>query len=233
MSAQQVTVEQLAVVPLFSELEDELLGAIAEASTEASFARNETIIREHDLSTSLFVILEGRVKVSLVRQEGREAILAMLGAGDFFGDMSLLDNEPRSASVIAIAPTRVLILTRNDFARLLGSRPAMTVLLLQAITARLRHADQKIADLAFLDAIGRVTNVICELADSDGESTEDGVVIRNRMSHDQLSRMVATTRETVTHCMITLEKRGYVASHGRDLLIHSLDDLRNSFLPLR
>lgn len=233
MSLPRVTCDQLRRVPIFSELDDELLEAIVAASTEAEYARNEVIIREHDRSTSLFVLLDGRVKVSLLRPDGREAILALLRAGEFFGDMALLDSRPRSASVIAIAPTRVLILTRNEFADLLTMLPRMIDTLLVTLSTRLRAADQKIADLAFLDAIGRVSGVIADMAEREGEPHANGRLIRQRFSHEQLSRMVATTRETVTHCMATLEKRGYIVQMGRDLLVFSSDDLRDDFMTPR
>jgi CRP/FNR family transcriptional regulator, cyclic AMP receptor protein len=229
MSLAHVTSSQLRGIPLFSELEDELLETVLAACDEVNFPRNTPIIREHDSSTKMYIIIGGRVKVSLIRPDNKEVILAILEAGEFFGDMSMFDDQPRSASVISIEPTQVLSLTRTNFTGLLGQHPEMIDKVLVILTRRLRSANTKIADLAFLDAIGRLANAICEIAEREGEDTPDGTLLRNRPSHDQLSHMVATTRETVTHCLVTLERRGYVVSLGRDLLVFSVDDLREAF----
>jgi len=227
------TRDQLRKVPLFSGLNDSLLEAVAAVATVDEFARNDVIVHERDHGTSLFVILDGQVKVSLLRPDSREAILAILRPGEFFGEMSLLDNHPRSASVVAMEPTTVMILTRTDFLSLIQSKPKIIHTMILTLTTRLRKADKKIADLAFLDAIGRVCGVLSQMAEESGEEVDEGIVIRNRPSHDQLGRMAATTRETVTHCMSTLERRGYILSCGRDLIIFSLNDMRKDFLLAR
>ena len=226
----KVSHAQLRNVPLFSGLTDDMLTAVADACTVAAFERNSVIFHERDDGTSLFVILSGMVKVSLVRGDGKEAILALLRPGEFFGEMALLDNRPRSASVIAMRPTTVVILTREDFEKLINTRPQIIKNMIDAVAGRLRRANQKIANLAFLDAIGRVSDAICQIAEDSGEEVDEGLLIRNRISHEQLGNLAATTRETVTHCLATLEKRGYVLSNGRDLLVFSIDDLRRDFV---
>ncbi len=232
MSAEPVNIShaQLRTVPLFCGLTDDMLTAVADACSVESFSRNSVIFHERDNGTSLFIILSGMVKVSLVRRDGKEAILALLKPGEFFGEMALLDNRPRSASVIAIKPTTVVILTRDDFEDLINERPQIIKNMINAVAGRLRKANQKIANLAFLDAIGRVSDAICQIAEDGGEEVDEGILIRNRLSHEQLGNIAATTRETVTHCIATLEKRGYVLSDGRDLLVFSIDDLRGDFV---
>ena len=221
---------QLRSVPLFSGLTDDMLSAVSQVCSVASFERNSVIFEERDDGTSLFIMLSGMVKVSLVRGDGKEAILALLKPGEFFGEMALLDNRPRSASVIAMKPTTVVMLARDDFMGLIKERPQIMKNMIHAVAGRLRKANQKIANLAFLDAIGRVSDAICQIAEDSGEEVDEGILVRNRISHEQLGNIAATTRETVTHCLATLEKRGYVLSSGRDLLIFSIDDLRRDFV---
>lgn len=213
MAFAPVTREQVRRVPLFAE-----------------FSRNQVIFHENDNGTALFVILKGRVKVSLVRPDGKEAILAILTPGEFFGEMALLDNRPRSASVVVLEPTTVMILTRSDFMQMIEANPQIIHNMIIPLVTRLRKADKKIADLAFLDAIGRVSGVISQMAEESGEEVGEDIIIRNRPSHEQLGMMAATTRETVTHCMATLERRGYILSDGRDLIVFSINDLRKDFL---
>jgi len=213
MAFAPVTREQVRRVPLFAE-----------------FSRNQVIFHENDNGTALFVILNGRVKVSLVRPDGKEAILAILTPGEFFGEMALLDNRPRSASVVVLEPTTVMILTRSDFMQMIEANPQIIHNMIIPLVTRLRKADKKIADLAFLDAIGRVSGVISQMAEESGEEVGEDIIIRNRPSHEQLGMMAATTRETVTHCMATLERRGYILSDGRDLIVFSINDLRKDFL---
>ncbi len=230
MAFAPVTSEQVRRVPLFAEFSEEQLDAVVRASTVAEFSRNQVIFHENDNGTALFVILNGRVKVSLVRPDGKEAILAILTPGEFFGEMALLDNRPRSASVVVLEPTTVMILTRSDFMQMIEANPQIIHNMIIPLVTRLRKANKKIADLAFLDAIGRVSGVISQMAEESGEEVDEGIIIRNRPSHEQLGMMAATTRETVTHCMATLERRGYILSDGRDLIVFSINDLRKDFL---
>jgi len=230
MALSRVTRDQVCKVPLFSDLSDDMLEMMVRASTVMEFARNKVIFHEHEHGTSLFIILKGMVKVSLVRPDGKEAILAILRPGEFFGEMALLDNRPRSASVIVLEPTSVMVLTRMDFVRMISDNPQIIRHMIITLATRLRKANAKIAALAFLDAIGRISGVISQMAEESGEEVDEGIIIRNRPSHEQLGMMAATTRETVTHCLATLERRGYILSSGRDLIVFSINDLRRDFL---
>lgn len=226
----QLSHDQIQSVPLFRNLSDDMLDVVMKAATTQQFARNELIFQENEEGNALFIILQGKVKVCLMRSDGKEAILAILRQKEYFGEMALLDNQPRSASVVALEPTWLLILTRQNFVQLVTDNPQLIKTMILELAGRLRKANQKIAGLAFLDAIGRVCGVLTQTADESGEKTEEGIIVRNRPSHEQLGMMAATTRETVTHCMNTLERRGYIVSNGRDLLIYSLDDLKRDFM---
>ena len=113
--------------------------------------------------------------------------------------------------------------------RIVSERPQIIKSMILTVAARLRKANQKIANLAFLDAIGRVSDVVLQMAEEHGEEVDEGILVRNRPSHEQLGMMAATTRETVTHCLATLERRGYILSSGRNLLVFSAEDLRRDF----
>jgi len=230
MATQPFSLDAIRSVPLFTNLSDEMLESVVKASTVVTFRRNQTIVREKEEGNALFIILSGRVKVTLIRSDGKEAILAILRANDFFGEMALLDDQPRSASVVALESTRALMLTRPNFIKLLEDDPQIVHNIMVALSGRLRKANQKIADLAFLDAIGRICGVILQMAEEAGEETDEGILIHNRPSHEQLGMMAGTTRETATHCMIALERRGYLLTQGRDLLLFSPEDLKRDFL---
>lgn len=230
LATQQIPLDAIRSVPLFTDLSDAMLAAFVKASSVASFRRNQTIFRENEEGNALFIILSGKVKVTLIRSDGKEAILAILRAHEFFGEMALLDDQPRSATVVALENTRALTLTRQNFVNLIQENPKIVRNIMVTLSGRLRKANQRIADLAFLDAIGRICGVLVQMAEEVGEETDQGILLPNRPSHEQLGMMAGTTRETATHCMIALERRGYVLATGRDLLLFSPAELRRDFL---
>lgn len=218
------TVELLRRVSLFEGLEESELKALAETTSSRTYPRDNVIILAEDQGDSMFIIQRGRVKVSIVSEDGREVILSSLGAGDFFGDMSLLDSKPRSANVTASEETDLLMLRRADFIRLLQTVPQIAIKLLAVLAGRLRKTDRKIEGLALSDVTGRITQTLLQLGEDQGTYTKEGVLIRNRPTHQELANMSGTTRETVSRILKRLENQGYITYRGRDLIILK-DDL--------
>jgi CRP-like cAMP-binding protein len=206
-------------VPLFRGLSGEEIEAVAKNTTSRRFGRGSTIILAEQEGDAFFIIQQGRVKVSVSREGGREVILSLLGVGQVFGELSLLDGKPRSADVIATETTELIMLRRPDFLRLITEKPSIVIALLTELTSRLRKVDYKIAGLALLDVTNRVSKTLLQLASEGGERHEQGVLLTNRPTHQQLAQMSGTTRETVTRVLRQLEEQGYIECRGRDILI--------------
>ncbi len=214
-----MSVKLLKKVSLFEGLDENELTALASSTVVRTFPKDNVIILAEEQGDTLFVIQRGRVKVSIVSEDGREVILSTLGEGDFFGDMSLLDSKPRSANVTATEETELLMLRRGDFLHLIKNIPQIAIKLLAVLAGRLRKTDRKIEGLALSDVTGRITQTLLQLAEDQGVYTEKGAHIRNRPTHQDLANMSGTTRETVTRILKRLEKQGYIISSGRDMII--------------
>ncbi len=198
-------VTTLRAIPLFSHLADNELDSIGAVTRSRKYPKNSVILFEDDPGEAMFVVLSGQVKVVLIGEDGREVILATLAERDFFGEMSLIDDEPRSAHVIAMESSHLLVLRRDDFRRCLEETPHIALGLLRALTKRLRHADSKIGGLVLLDVTGRVARLLLEMADEN-----DGSVITKRVTHHQIAQMVGSSRETVSRTMRTMAEQDLI-----------------------
>lgn len=201
-------------IPLFSQLSPADLQRVVEVAREKSYPRNSVILFEDDPGDALYVVARGQVKVVLIGDDGREVILSVLGEGEFFGEMSLLDDEPRSAHVIAMEDSDLLVLRREDFEGILATNPQIALALLREMTRRLRRADEKVGALVLLDVTGRVARLLLELADDSG-----GDRITRRLTHHTIAQMVGSSRETVSRTMRDLVSRGHIAVNRREIQI--------------
>ncbi len=194
-------------VPLFSMLTDPQAGLVADAVVKRRYRRSENIVEQGKKSNALFIMLTGRARVVSTDSRGREVILASLKSGDYVGEMSLIDNEPHSATVQAEIQTDVLELARADFARCLPENSSMAYAVMRGLVQRLRHADRKIESLALMDVYGRVARSLLEFAvpGADGQ-----LVIREKISRSDIAKMVGASREMVSRVMKDLEERGFV-----------------------
>ncbi|MCI5600552.1 MAG: Crp/Fnr family transcriptional regulator [Hallerella porci] len=223
--AEKNIVELLKGVDLFSELTEEQLAQLATLVIANDYARDETIILEKDDSTrALFLIAEGEVKVYVTGTDGKETILSLLSRGDSFGEMSLIDGEPRSASVKAVQPTKVLIIRQEHFLELLKTTPELATGLLVQMSRRLRNANRQIGSLATMSVFGRVAGTILSLIEDrgvriHGRNGEMVTVIRNRPTQQQFAEMSGTTRETVSRVFSALSSSGTISLMGKDLVI--------------
>ena len=198
-------------VPLFSMLTESQAIAVADAVVKRRFKRGEVIVEQGKKSNALFILLNGRARVLTADSRGREVILATLQPGDHIGEMSLIDNEPHSATVRAEVQTDVLVLGRAEFTRCLLENASMGVVLMRGLVKRLRQADRKIESLALLDVYGRVARALLEFSVDDGQG---GRVIREKISRQDIAKMVGASREMVSRVMKDLEERGFI--HTQD-----------------
>ena len=211
--------EFLQSVPLFARLGEGSLEAILRLTRRRKFRTDEVIFHENEVGDSLFIILRGRVKVAIFGDDGKEVTLSTLSEGDFFGEMSLLDQEPRSATTIAEEECELLALQRDDFTRALEQDPGMSASLIQVLADRLRKANHQISTLALLDVYGRVARVIQELAEEEGKRLKDGRVVVRRPTHMDIAHRIGSSRETVTRMMRDLEQNGHIVTQGREIYL--------------
>lgn len=227
-------IELLKGVDLFSSLSNEQLESLARLVILQNFDKDETIILEDDESVqALFLIAEGEVKVYMTGMDKRETILTLLSKGDFFGEMSLIDGEPRSASVKAVSPSEVLIIRREHFIQQVRATPDLAMSLLVEMSKRLRKANRQIGSLAMLTVYGRIAGTILNLVEErgvriHGENGKMVTVIRNRPTQKQLAEMSGTTRETVSRVLSQLQKKGTLSLAGKDLIILEEGDLKST-----
>jgi|SRR4051812_28421800 CRP/FNR family cyclic AMP-dependent transcriptional regulator len=208
-------------VPLFSDLSEAELGRFAEVTREREYPKNSVILFEDDPGDALYIVSTGQVKVVLIGEDGREVILSVLGDGDFFGEMSLIDDEPRSAHVIAMKDSQLLVLRRDDFQSRLEEQPKIALKLLRVLVQRLRRADEKIGGLVLLDVNGRVAQLLLDLAEESG-----GPRITRRLTHHTIAQMIGSSRETVSRAMRELVERGTIDVSRREITIRNADALR-------
>lgn len=218
--------EVLAKAPLFAVLPDaerQRLGALLRARR---YARGEVIFLEGDEGTSLCLIAEGRIKIQLTGADGREVVLNVYGPGEIFGELALLDGEPRSADAIAQDASRVFWLQRDDFQAFLDSHPHAAMMMLASLSRRLRHTTRVVQDATFLDVPARLARVLLDLAAHDGKAIEAGIRIESRPTQSELAAMVGATRESVNRALGGFKKRGMVCEEQHHLVIVQPERLR-------
>ena len=211
--------ELLQTVSIFWDLKSKELGYIAEKMVARHYDNGNYIFLEDSDGEQCFFVLEGSVKVTRLSKDGREVILAMLNEGDFFGEMSLLDGESRSANVIALEKTEVLTLDRRDFLDVVNDYPQIAVMLLKELAGRLRKSDRQIASLSLSDAEKRIALCIIRFADEQGVIQNGKVSNPKTPIQQDIANMAGTSRETVSRALSILEKEGLIARNGRELMI--------------
>ncbi|HWX24208.1 MAG TPA: Crp/Fnr family transcriptional regulator [Vicinamibacteria bacterium] len=219
--------ELLRTVPIFSELAEKDIESLTRLAGRRKFPKDTVVFFENEEGDTFFMILQGRIKVTILGDDGREVILSVLGPGDFFGEMALLDNEPRSATAIAVEDSELLSLHRNDFQNVLGENAGITLALIRVLTARLRRANHQISTLALLDVYGRVARVILDMAREEGKRLKDGRISFRRATHQEIANRIGTTRETVTRMLKDLERQGLIQVEGKEIVLQP--DFERSF----
>ena len=202
-------------VPLFARLDEAQLGVLARAIVRKSFGRNAKIIGAGDPTDSLYIVISGRLKVLMSDEQGREVILSILGPGEFFGEMGLLDDSLRSASVVTLEACELLTISKTDFKRSLAENFELSLNVMRGLVQRLREADRKIGSLALMDVYGRVARLLLEMAeDIDGEK-----VVVNKLSKQDIAKMIGASREMVSRVMKDLQLGGYLEVRGRTIVL--------------
>jgi CRP/FNR family transcriptional regulator, cyclic AMP receptor protein len=203
----------------------ETLAALRQYGREAAFAAGERLLSEGERGEHVALILSGRVKVTHGGADGRETVLDFRGEGELVGELSVLDSSPRSSSVTAIEPVRVLLVPASDFRAML-ERPGFATELLRLVIHRFRDADRKRIEFGSSDTVGRVCARLVELAERYGEHAAGAVVIGLPISQEELAGWTASSRAGLADALRTLRDLGWIETERRRITVRDLDSLR-------
>ena len=209
----------LASVPLFAALDDETAELLAAALTTRAVVRGHVVFEEGDPGDRLFIVLDGKMKISRAAADGRENLLAVLGPGEMFGELSLFDPGPRTATASAVTDSTLASLDHDDLRPLLLDQPGVAVQLLRALAQRLRRTNEAMADLVFSDVPGRVAKALLDLAERFGDDEGDGVRVRHDLTQEELAQLVGASRETVNKALSEFANRNWLRLEGRSVLL--------------
>jgi CRP/FNR family cyclic AMP-dependent transcriptional regulator len=221
-----VNTEVLREAPLFSGLDDEAAQALSASMTESHLARGEVLFREGDEGDRLYVVTEGKVKLGRTSADGRENLLAILGPGQMFGELSLFDPGPRSATVTAVTDCTLQSLAHDELGHWLTGRPEVARGLLVQLAVRLRKTNDVVADLVFSDVPGRVAKALLDLSSRFGRVADDGVHVHHDLTQEELAQLVGASRETVNKALADFASRGWLRLEPRSVVIMDVERLR-------
>jgi len=218
--------EVLRSAPLFRELDDEAASALRATMVEVRLGRGDVLFREGDTGDRVYVVIDGKVKLGRTSSDGRENLLAILGPGQMFGELSLFDPGPRSATVTAVTDTELLSLANEDMLTWLTGRPEVARGLLLQLGQRLRRSNDTLADLVFSDVPGRVAKALLDLSTRFGVPSEEGVRVVHDLTQEELAQLVGASRETVNKALADFAGRGWLRLEQRSVVILDLERLR-------
>ncbi len=205
----------LREISLFACLDDATLEKLQNTAIKRSFPKNTVLFSKGDLSDSMYVVIQGKVKAVIYNEEGREMLLSFFGPGEYFGEMAMLDGRPRSASMVTKTFCRLMIIHREDFKQVLLNNSEMTFRLLQKILCKLRDATERIENLTFLNVYGRMANLFLQLA----RPGDHELIIKEKLTHQEIANMVGSSREMVSRIMKELIYGNYITVKKKEIII--------------
>ena len=211
--------EVLRSAPLFRELDDEAAAALRSTMSEVHLERGQVLFHEGDEGDRVYVVIDGKIKLGRTAPDGRENLLALLGPGQMFGELSLFDPGPRSATVTAVTDSTVLGLGHADLLPWLTGRPEVARGLLLQLASRLRRSNDTLADLVFSDVPGRVAKALLDLSTRFGVPSEEGVRVVHDLTQEELAQLVGASRETVNKALADFASRGWLRLEPRSVVI--------------
>lgn len=219
----------LKYIPIFSELSETDLERISKVAMRQTYKKDNMLLIEEEVGSTMFIILNGRVKISRISDDGREVILSILSEGDFFGEMSILDGQTRSANVVTLEDSEILVIRREDFLQMLHDFPQIAINLLKELAHRLRRSDSQIKSLSLQNATGKVASTLLRIADDSGKIHMGQVEIPRLPPQQDLANMAGTSRETISRVIKSLSEKGYLKKIGSKLIIYDYESFRSDF----
>lgn len=219
--------ETLKIVPFFKNLGQSEASDLAARLVERRFTSGQIIFHMGDPAGLLYIITHGKIKIAYASSDGQEAVLAILGAGDFFGELALLDDSPRSASAESLESTTTLTLHRDEFLGFIDSNPAFARQVLNVLARRIRHLNNQISDIFFLDLPARLARTLLHLAEDHGRPVDDGVVIEVSLTQTDMAEMTGATRVSINKALGRFRRAEWVKVDGRTVTVLDAEALEN------
>ncbi len=216
----------LRQTPLFSGLDDDAADSLRSSLTEIRLDRGETLFREGDGGDRLYVVIDGKIKLGRSSPDGRENLLAVLGPGQMFGELSLFDPGPRSATATAVTDVAMVSLGHAELNGWLTGHPDVARGLLNQLAARLRRTNDVVADLVFSDVPGRVAKALLDLSSRFGRQADDGVHVHHDLTQEELAQLVGASRETVNKALADFANRGWLRLEPRSVVLVDVERLQ-------
>lgn len=204
MGISKITLRNL---PLFASLDDASLEPIARVAMLRPVERNATVLLTGERTDNVYFVLRGNLKVLVSDEDGREVILSMLGPGELFGEMGVIDDHPRSATVVAAQPSELVVISKEAFKRILAENFNLSLAIMRGLVHRLRSADRTIESLALLDVYGRVARLLLDMAEFDEQGRK---VVKRKISKQDIGKMIGASREMVSRVMKDLSQQGLI-----------------------
>ncbi len=215
----------LMSAPLFAALDAEAAAALKASMDERRLLKGDVLFAEGDSGDRLYVVTEGKIKLGHASSDGRESLLAVMGEGEMFGELSLFDPGPRTATATALTDVTVLGLGHTALRPWLTGRPEVAESLLQALAQRLRRTNDAMADLTFSDVPGRVAKALLDLGERFGRSMPDGLHVTHDMTQEELAQLVGASRETVNKALADFASRGWLRLESRSVVLLDVERL--------
>ena len=227
--AEERTIRLLKKVPLFSKMTDVDVEQIVDQCIRRECSKDHVLMVEEEMGQTLFILLKGIVKVTRTSDEGREVIITMLKAGDFFGELALLDGKGRSATVTAMQDSELLTLRRSEFLLLLEKFPPIAIEMLKVLADRIRKCDAQIENLTLQDAVGRVGATLIHVAEQTGYMRGSNMIITKLPVQQDLANMAGTARETISRVMSIFESKGFIEREGHRVIIADFERFKREY----
>ncbi len=217
--------ENLREAPLFKVLDDEAASSLRESMLSQKIKKGQILFQEGQPGDRLYLVQDGKIKLSHSSGDGRESVLMVLGPGDMFGELSLFDPGPRTSTAIAVTDSEVLGLGHSDLMPWLHGRPEVAQALLQALAHRLRRTSEAMSDLVFADVPGRVAKALLELGEKFGAASDAGLYVHHDLTQEELAQLVGASRETVNKALADFVSRGWIRLETRSVELLDVDRL--------
>lgn len=213
--------------PLFAALDDDAVNSLLSRMQRQQLARAEVLFAEGDDGHRLFVILEGKIKLGRTSSDGRENLLAILGPGEMFGELSLFDPRPRTSTATAVVESTLIALSHDELQPWLLQHPEVATQMLGALARRLRRTNDSLSDLVFSDVPGRVAKALLDLADRFGHPSGAGLLVDHGLTQEELAQLVGASRETVNKALADFAARGWLRLEAKAVVLLDVERLRH------
>ncbi|HSI26455.1 MAG TPA: Crp/Fnr family transcriptional regulator [Aeromicrobium sp.] len=221
-----MTDNPLREAPIFSGLDDEAADIVEKSMTTLTLQRGDVLFNEGDVGNQLYVVIDGKIKLGRSSADGRESLVAVLGPGQMFGELSFFDPGPRSATATAVTDCKLSALGHDVLGPLVEDHSGVALAFLHQLASRLRRTNEVVGDLVFSDVPGRVSKALIGLAERFGRQADDGIHVSHDLTQEELAQLVGASRETVNKALADFASRGWIRLEPRGVVIYEIERLQ-------